>query len=65
MNVVRNTCAERRKITLPKDVKIRKRLEESVTKLGDIGASNLWGHFKDGVLKACHEMQGKKRGEEK
>ena len=29
--VVRKTCTERRKITLLKDVKIRKRLEEKVT----------------------------------
>ena len=30
--VVRKTCAERRKITLLKNVKIRKRFEEKVTK---------------------------------
>ena len=24
----------------------------------------LWGHFKDGVLKACDEVSGKKRGGE-
>ena len=47
--VVRKTCAERRKITLLKDVKIRMRFEEKVTKLVDGGAPNLWGHFKDGV----------------
>ena len=23
---------------------------------------NLWGHFKDGVLRACDEVCGKKRG---
>ena len=59
--VVRNKCAERRKITLLKDVKIRKCFEEKVTKLVDIGAPNLCGHFKDGVLKACDEVCGKKR----
>ena len=48
--VVKKACAERRKITLLKDVKIRKCLDEKVTKLVDVGASNLWGHFKDGVL---------------
>ena len=47
--VVRKTCADRRKITLPKDVKIRKRFEEKVTKLVDVGAPNLWGCFRDGV----------------
>ena len=39
--VVRKTCAERRKITLLKDVKIRKRFEEKVTKLVDVGLPNL------------------------
>ena len=39
--VVRKTCAERRKITLLKDVKIRKQYEEKVTELVDVGAPNL------------------------
>ena len=34
--VVRKTCAERRKITLLDDVKIRMRFEEKVTKLVDV-----------------------------
>ena len=51
--VVRKTCAERRKIRLLKDVKIRKQFKEKVIKLSDVGAPNLWEHFKDGVLKAC------------
>ena len=38
---MRKTCAERRKITILKDVKIRKRFEEKVTKLVDVGAPNL------------------------
>ena len=41
---------------------IRNQFEENVTKLVDVGASNLWGHFKDGVLKTCDEVCGKKRG---
>ena len=60
--VVRKTCAERRKITLLKDVKNMKRFEENVTELVDVGAPNLWVHFKDLVLKACDEVSGKKRG---
>ena len=59
--VVRKTYAERRKITLLKDVKIRKQIEEKVIKLVDVVAPNLWGHFKDGVLKACDEVSGGKR----
>ena len=58
--VVRKTCVERRKITLLTDVKIRKRFEEKVIKLVDVGAPNLWGHFKDGSLMACVEVCGKK-----
>ena len=40
--VVRKTCAERRKITLLKNVKIKKRFEEKVTELDDVGVPNLW-----------------------
>ena len=60
--VMRNTCAERRKITLLIDGKIRKRFEEKVIKLVDVVAPNWWGHFNDGVLKACDEVCQKKRG---
>ena len=49
MSVVRKTCTERRKISLLKDVKIRKRIDEKVIKLVDIGGPNLWGHFKEGI----------------
>ena len=49
--VVRKTC-------LLKDLKVRKRYEEKVAKLVDVGAPNLWGHFKDGVLMACDEVYG-------
>ena len=47
---MRKTCAERRKISLVKDVKIRKRFEEKVIKLVDVGVLNLLGHSKDGCL---------------
>ena len=43
-------------------MKIRKRFEEKVTELVDVEAPNLWRHFKDGVLMACDEVCGKKRG---
>ena len=49
-NVVRKACTENRKINLLKDLMIRKRFEEKVIKLVDIGAPNLWGLFMDGVL---------------
>ena len=36
--VVRKSCAEKRKISLLKDVKIGRQYEEKVTKLVDVGA---------------------------
>ena len=60
--IVRKTCAERRKITLLKDVKIRKRFEEKVIKFVDVGAPNLWEHRNVGVLKAGDQVCEKKRG---
>ena len=36
MTVVRKTCAERRNISLLKDVNIRKLFEEKVTKIVDV-----------------------------
>ena len=41
--VVRKICTDRRKISLLKDLKIRKRFEELVIGLVDIGVLNLWG----------------------
>ena len=61
--VVRKTCAEKRKIRLVKDVKIRKQFEEKVIKLVDVGSPNSWVHFKDRVLNACDKVCGKNRGE--
>ena len=46
-------------------MKIRKRFEEKVIKLDDVGAPNLWGHFTVGVLKASDEVCGKKLGRSK
>ena len=60
--VVKKACAERRKLGLLKDMKIRKRLEENVIALVDVEMPNLWRHFKDGVSKACDEVCRKKRG---
>ena len=60
--VVRKTCAQRRKVTLLKDVKMRKRFEEKVAKLVDVGAPILWGHLWDGVFEACDEVCWRKGG---
>ena len=61
-NVVRKTCAERRKMSLLKDLRIRKWFEEKVIKLVVFGVTKVWGNFKDGILKTCDEVCGKKRG---
>ena len=36
-----------------RDIMIRKRFVEKVVEMVDVGVPNLWGHFKDGVSKAC------------
>ena len=56
---VRKICAERRKISLLKDVKIRKQFEEEVIDLVDVRVTYLWGHFRDKVLSACDVVCGK------
>ena len=61
-NVVRKTCTERRKISLLKDLKIRKQLQEKTIQLVDVGAPNMWGHFKGGIIGACDEVWWKKSG---
>ena len=61
-HVLRKTCAERGKISLLKDVKIRKQFEENVIELVDVGAPNLLGHFKYGILETCDKVCWKKRG---
>ena len=43
-----------------KDLKIRKRLVEKVVKLVDVGAPDLCGYFKDGILKACVKKRWKR-----
>ena len=45
-------------------MKISKRCEEKVIKLVDVGEPYLWGHFKDGILKACDEVCWKRWGGE-
>ena len=50
------THIESKTISLLKDVKIWKRLEENVIELVDIGVLNSLGNFKDSILKACDEV---------
>ena len=41
--------------------RIRERFEKRVRKLASTDAPDLWKTFKDGVLKACDELRGKKK----
>ena len=59
---MRKTCIERQKISLVNDVKIRKRLEEKLIELVDVGAPNLWENLMNGVIRACDKECWKKRG---
>ena len=63
-HAVRKTCADRRKISLLKELKIRKQFEEKYIKFVDVGAPNLWRHLKDGVIKACDKVYGMEKGED-
>ena len=56
---MRKTSADRREVSLLKYVKNRKRFEEKVIKLVDVEAQNMWGYFKDGILR---HVCGKSRG---
>ena len=60
-NVVRKMHIERRKITLLKDLKIRKWFQE-VIELVDIVVPNVCWRFKDGVLEACNKVCEKMTG---
>ena len=55
-------CQSKIKITLLNDLKIWRQFEEKLIIIVDVGAPNLWGHLKDGVLEACVVVCGKKRG---
>ena len=59
--VVRKTCAERRKITLQQDVKIRKRFEEKVAILVSIAALNLGYTSRMGIFYRQVMRQGGRR----
>ena len=46
---MKKTCAERRKISIAERYEDQEVTLKNVNKLVDIGAPNLWGHFKDGA----------------
>ena len=60
--VVRKGAVERRMVWKLKDEETRARFEERVGELVSVDALDLWKCFKEGVLKACDEVCGKKKG---
>ena len=42
-----------------KEKEIKEKFEERIGKLVDIDSKDLWGSYKNGVLKACDELRGK------
>ena len=42
-----------------KEKEIKEKFEERIRKLVDIDSKDLWGSYKNGVLKACDELCGK------
>ena len=60
--VVRKKVIERRKVWKLKEDDTRARFEGRVGELVSTDAPDLWKCFKEGVLKACDEVCGKKNG---
>ena len=60
--VMRKEVIERRKVWKLKEDDTRARFEGRVGKLVNADAPDLWKCFKEGVLKACDEVYGKKKG---
>lgn len=60
--VVRRKAVERRKTWKLKEDDTRVRFEERVGELVNMDAPDLWKCFKEGLLKACDEVCGKKKG---
>ena len=61
-NVVRKEAIERRKIWKLKEDDARARYEGRVGQLVSTDVLDLWKWFKEGVLKECDEVCGKKKG---
>ena len=59
-NAGRKKHIERRKISLPNDEKIWKRLKK-IIEFVEIGMPNLWEYL-NGVIRAYDEVSGKERG---
>ena len=48
-----------------KEKERREKFKDKVKELVNNEAKNLWGLFKDGVLEACEELCGKRKGRRK
>ena len=60
--IVRKDRIGRKRVWKLKDNETRSKFAERVEELVNVDTSDLWRSFKDGVLRACDEICGKKRG---
>ena len=60
--VVKVATTEKRRVWKLKGENVQARFEESVCDLVNTDRSDVWTCFKEGVLKACDEVCGKKKG---
>ena len=59
--VVEKESRLKRMVWKLKERKIQEKLERRVEELVDVETTNLWESFRDGVLKVCDELCGKKK----
>ena len=52
----------RRRVWKLKENNIKTKFQERVKELVDVDARNLWNTFKNGMLQACDEVFGRKKG---
>ena len=45
-----------------KEKEMKKKFEERVVELVDTDSMDLWGSYKKGVIQACDELSGRRKG---
>ena len=63
-NLVKKSKRVRWRVWKLKEIEIKEKFEERVVELVDTDSMDLWGSYKNGVLKACDELCGKTKGRE-
>ena len=59
---MRTEAVERRMVWKLREKEARAKFEERVEELVSVDTPDMWSSFKEGVLKACEEVCGKKKG---